>query len=141
MDAARPTQAFGADDAEVLHVALRPAAFAADEVVQCWRQAFVAAAEVGVHAHVPAHAAQEGGFNEVVAEDVAADGVASAQDGQAAAFGEGVHADDGVVPPVVAVFALPGGNATGDDGAVERTGELDGTGKQGFAADKARHGL
>ena len=58
VDAARPAQAFGADDAEVLHIALRPAAFTANEVVQCWRQAFVAAAEVGVHAHVPAHAAQ-----------------------------------------------------------------------------------
>ena len=72
---------------------------------------------------------------------MAADGVAPAQDGQAAAFGEGVHADDGVVPPVVAVFALPGGNATGDDGAVEGAGELDGARQEGFAANEARHGL
>ena len=141
MDAARPAQAFGADDAEVLHIALRPAAFAANEVVQRWRQAFVAATKVGVHAHVPAHAAQECGFDEVVGEDVAADGVAPAQDGQAAAFGEGVDADDGVVSPVVAVFALPGGDATGDDGAVEGARELDGARQQGFAADEARHGL
>ena len=130
VDAARPAQAFGADDAEVLHIALRPAAFAANEVVQRWWQAFVAATKVGVHAHVPARAAQQGGFDEVVAHDVAADGVAPAQDGQAAAFGEGMDADDGVMSPVVAVFALPGGNATGDDGSVEGAGELDGARQQ-----------
>ena len=45
------------------------------------------------------------------------------------------------MPPVVAVFALPGGNAARDDGAVEGAGELDGAGEQGVAADEARHGL
>ena len=90
---------------------------------------------------MPASTAQKGGFDEVVAQDVAADGVAPAQDGQAAAVGKGLDADNGVVPPVVTVFALPGGDAACDDGAVEGAGELDGAGKQGVAADEARHGL
>ena len=141
VDAAWPAQAFATDDAEVLHVALRPATFTANEVIEGRRQAFVAAAEVGVHTHMPAGAAQKGGFDEVVAQDVAADGVAPAQDGQTAAVGKGLDTDDSVMSPVVTVFALPGGDAARDDGAVEGAGELDGTSEQGVAADEARHGL
>ena len=141
MHAVRPAQTTGEKYAKVLHIALRPAPFALYEVVQGGRQAFVAADQIGIHAHAPAGATHERGFDEVVREDVAGDGIAPAQNGQAAAFGKGAGADDGVVPPVVAVIALPGGHTTRDDAAVQCAGKLDGARQQAFAADQTRHGL
>ena len=60
---------------------------------------------------------------------------------QAAAFGEGAHADHRVVAPEVAVVARPGGDAASDGRAIDPARELDHAGKQGLAAHQHRQGL
>ena len=54
-------QAAGADDLAVLKVALCPASVADSEIDQGRRRAFPTAAQIGVHAHLPAATADQGG--------------------------------------------------------------------------------
>ncbi len=51
------------------------------------------------------------------------------------------HADDGVVAPVVAAVARPGGQAARDDRAVDAGGELLQAAEEGRRADQLRSGL
>jgi len=86
----------------VLHVALAPAAVAFGAVDERGRALLVAALEVGRDPHLPAGPLRmKGGLDEIVAEDAAAEGFATGQVGQAAMIHERLHADDGVVAPVV----------------------------------------
>ena len=100
-----------------------------------------AAGEVVGHAHGVAAAADEGGLDEVVAEDEPAEGRLAGELGQAAAVGEGAGADDGVVAPVVAGVAEPGAQAAREHRAVDAAGELLHAGERGGAADQLRRGL
>ena len=134
---AQRVQAGGAEQAGVLQVALAPAAVAGGELDQVRRRVLVAAGEVVGHPHRPAAAAQEGGLDEVVAEDQPAERGLAGQLGQAAAVGEGPGADDGVVAPVVAGVAEPGAQAAGEHRAVDAAGELLDAGERGLAADQA----
>ena len=60
---------------------------------------------------------------------------------QAGGGRERAHANDRVVPPIVAVVALPGGDAAADDRAVDSRRELLEPREQRLAAREPRHGL
>ena len=111
------------------------------ELDEVGRRVLVAAGQVVGHAHGVAAAADEGGLDEVVAEDEPAERRLAGQLGQAAALGEGRGADDGVVAPVVAGVAEPGAQAAGQDRAVDAAGELLDAGERRGAADQLRRGL
>ena len=68
----------------------------------------------------PAAAPHQRRLDEVVAQDVPAERLAARQLRQARMLGEGARADDGVVAPVIAVGAVPPGEAVRDQRAVER---------------------
>ena len=86
-------------------------------------------------------AAHQGGLHEIMAEDVAAEGFAAAEMGQPGLGGEGGRADHGVVAPVIALRAVPPGDAVGDDRTVDPAGELLDAGEQGAAVDDGGQGL
>ena len=86
MRAARERQAVGADDLRVLQIALRPAPVAHRDVDERRRAFFPRAVEIRRHAHFPAGAAHQRGFDEVVRQHVTAEGLASRQLRQAAGF-------------------------------------------------------
>ena len=69
-------------------------------------------------------------LHEIVAEDVAAKRLAPVQCGQPGLPGEGGGADHGVVAPIVALRAVPPGNAVRDWRPVHPTGELLQAGEQ-----------
>ena len=120
----RQLQALGADDPRVLQIALAPAPVAGREVDQRGRALLVGALEVGQHVDRPAGAPHQRRLDEIVAEDMAAEGRLALQVRQAAMGGEGLGADDRVVAPVIAVAAHPDGKARGDDRAGDPGGEL-----------------
>ena len=76
------------------------------------------------HVDRPAGPAQQCGFDEVVAEDMAAEGLAALQFGKPARLGKGFRADDGVVAPVISVAAMPGRKTGGDHRTIHTAGEL-----------------
>src|SRR6185295_19239768 len=90
---------------------------------------------------LPAGPSQQGGFDEVMAENGSAQRRPSRQGWQAGRTGERLGADDGVVPPVVPPRSVPGGKARRDDRAIVAGGKLLQASEGCFAADKARHGL
>ena len=99
------------------------------------------AAAVGGHAHLPPGAAHERRLDEVVRQDVAAERLAALELGQSAAVGERAHADDGVVPPVVAAVARPGRQAARDHRAVGAGGELLQPAEEAARPDQLGRGL
>ena len=117
-------QARAADDFHVLQIALRPAAVANGDVDQRGRGFFPGAAAVGGHAHLPAAAAHEGGFDEIMGQHETAEGLAALELGQAAILRERGNANDGVVPPVIAAVAGPGGQPARNDRPVDAGREL-----------------
>ena len=125
----------------MLEIALAPAPVAHREVDERGRALLIAAFEVGEHRDGPAAAPNERGFDEVVAQDVAAEWRLSGKARQARMAGEGREPDDGVVPPVIAVLAAPGRKAGGDDRPVEARGELLDAREQGVAVQDERQGL
>ncbi len=128
-------------DLQVLQVALRPAPVAGGKLDEARRALLERATEVRQHVDGPSGAAHEGGLDEVVAEDVAAEGLFARKLRQPGGGGKGGDADDGVVAPVVAVAAVPGGKPRSHHGAVGGTGELLHAGEQTHAPREQRHGL
>ena len=125
----------------MLEVALAPAAVAHGQVHQRGRALLIAAFQAGHHVDGPAAAAHQRGLDEVVAHDMAAEGFAAGEFGQAGLFGEGDGADQGVVAPVIALGTVPPGDAVGDHRAVDAAGKLLHPREQGGAAGDDRQGL
>ncbi len=141
MEPAQRVEAGGAQQPGMLEIALAPAAVARGELEKVGRRVLVAAGEVVGHAHGVAAAADEGGLDEVVAEDEAAEGGLAGKLGQAGVIGEGLGPDQGVVAPVVAGVAEPGAQAAGQRRAVDPGGELLDAAEGGDAADEPGRGL
>ena len=108
----------------MLQIALAPAPVARGEIQQRRRAFLETAAERGRHVDGPAGAPHQRRFDEIVAENMSAERLAAAQFGQARISRKGAHADDGVVPPIIALGAVPPGNAGGDQRAIKSSGEL-----------------
>src|SRR4051812_30381800 len=87
---------------QVLQIALTPTAVARREFEQRRRAFLETAAQFWRHVDRPSGPPHERCFNEVMAENVAAEWLAPGKFGQTGMFGKGAHADDGVVPPVIA---------------------------------------
>ena len=134
-------QALGEQQAQVLQVALAPAAVALHGVQQGRRQLLVAARQVVRQPDGPAAAAQQGRFDEVVTEDVATERRAARQARQAAVLAEGLDADDGVVAPERPVAQLPEMQAGGEDRPVGVAGELQHAREQRVLAHRLWQGL
>ena len=94
--------------ARVLQIALAPAPVARRQVDQRGRALLERAAQRRQHVDRLAGAAHQRRLDEIVAEDVAAEGRPARQVRQAAMVGEGAGADDRVVAPVIAVAPHPG---------------------------------
>ena len=125
----------------VLQIALAPAPVAHRVVADGGRAFLVAAAEARRHVDAPAGAPHQRRLDEIVAEDVAAERLAPRQQRQAGLLGKGLHADDGVVAPVVAFGAVPPGDAARDQRPVDAAGELLDAGEQRIAVEQHRQGL
>ncbi len=109
---------------DVLQVALAPAAVPCDHVAHRWRCFLIGLIEVGIETHTPARAAQECGFNKVVADNMAAKGCIALQDRQVCSTGKRTRADDGVMAPEVAAIAVPCRQAVAENQAVTPVREL-----------------
>ena len=108
----------------VLQVALAPAPVALGAVDQRRRPLLVAALDVVGEPHRPAGLAHERGLDEVVARGSGRRRArCPGRSGQRAVLHERLHADDGVVPPVVALVLLPVVEAGEEERAVEPVGE------------------
>ena len=133
--------AAGEEEPEVLHVALTPAAVAFEGIEEGGRAFFVAAFVDGEEPDLMPGLLHEGGLDEIVAEDVAAEGFAAGEFGEGAVFDEGFEADDGVVAPERGV-AHGEVVETGHEGfAVGGVGELHDAAEEGFCAEDAGGGL
>ena len=97
------------DQAQVLQVALAPAAVALQLVEQVRRLLLVAAVEVGRQPHLLARAAHQRGFDEIVRQDLAGQAAAAGHRRQRAMAHERLDAQDRVVAPVVRFAELPVG--------------------------------
>src|SRR5712672_2957166 len=97
MQAAGEAQTRRADDLRVLQVALRPAAIANGDIDQRRRRLFPGTAAVGRHPHLPSTAAYQRRFDEIVGENMAAEGLAALERRQAAVVRERLDANDGIV--------------------------------------------
>src|SRR6185312_10538860 len=124
MQPARPMETLGEDDLAMLQIALAPAAVAACQVVERGWRFLIGPAKRGKHVNRPAGAADERRLDEIVAQDVSAEGFFAAEFGETGGFGESARADDGVMAPVVAIAAVPGSQARRDNGAVDAPSEL-----------------
>ncbi len=134
-------QTFRRKHAQVLQIALAPAAVARGEVDQRGRALLVTAAERRQHINGVAGAQHQRGLDKIMAENVAAEGRAPAQRWQAAMGGESLDADDRVVAPVIALASRPDGDAGGDDRTINAGGELLHAREQRVAIDDERQGL
>src|ERR1700722_17087348 len=103
---------------QMLKVALAPAAVARGEIQEGWRAFLKAAAQGPHHPDSPPPPTPQGRFPEIVAENMAAEGLASAQIRQACILRKRTYANDRVMPPIVAFGAVPPGNARVDQRAV-----------------------
>ena len=116
-------QARRRDQAQVLHVALTPAAVAAQIAGQRLGRVFKAGRRFGQHPNPPTRAAQKGGLDEIMAEDDTAARRATRQMRQTCAGGKGAGADQGVVAQKIALGPCPEGKAAAEVGAVNLGGE------------------
>ena len=109
---------------QVLQVALTPAPVALHLLEQRRRRLLVAAGKVEGQPQLPAGASEQRRFDEVVAEDLAAERRLAGQSRQGAVLHERRDANDRVVPPVLTVAELPVVQAGGEHRPVDAAGEL-----------------
>ena len=95
------------EQAEVHQVALTPATVAFQLVQQVRRQLLIGARQIVGNPHPPAGTAHQRGFDEVVRQDRPGKVALARQRRQRAVLNERLHADNGVVSPVVGLPQLP----------------------------------
>jgi hypothetical protein len=133
--------AFGKEQPEVLDVALAPAAVTFEHVHQRGRTFLVAATGGGQQPHRVTGFAHQRGFDEVVAQNMPAEGRVRRQRRQRAVFDEGCETQDGVVTPEVRLAALPVVESGHERRPVERLRELHHAAQQRVGGDLLREGL
>src|SRR5690606_19758753 len=134
-------QATCADDLDVLKITLRPAPIANGDIDEGGRTFLPRAFQVACHAYLPARAADERCFYEVVREHVTTKGPSAAQLGQATRLSERCNSDDCIVAPVIPFVAGPRRDTPRDERAVDASRELLQARKETCAADEQRDGL
>src|SRR6478609_3044320 len=141
MEPRHPMQSARRKYGQMLKVALAPAAVARGEIQQRWRAFLEATAKRGHHPDFPACPAQQRSLDEVVAHNMSAERFAAPQFGQRRILCKGAHANDGVMPPIIAFGAMPPRNARSDQRPVQASGELLQSCKQRFCIDDDRKSL
>ncbi len=141
MDLVEPVEALGEQDLDLLDIALRPTAVARGEVDHGWRGFLVAADDVAGDFDAPAGAAEQGGFDKVVTQDLAAQRFLARKVREARMSSEGREADDGVVAPEIARAARPPGQAGAEQAAMYAQCKLLAARRIGAGADDDRQRL
>ncbi len=108
----------------MLQIALCPAPVARGHIEQRRRALLERAGQPWDHVDAPAAAPDQRCFDEIMAHDMAAEGLGTAQIRQAATIGKCARPDDGVMAPVVSVAAMPERQPTRNHGAIDAAGEL-----------------
>ena len=125
----------------VLQIALAPAAVADCQVGERRGTLLITAAQRGHHVDRPAGAAHQCGLDKVVAHDQAAERFSPRQFRQAGGFGESTRADQRIVAPIIALGAVPPGDAMRDQRPIDAAGELLQPSEQRGATRNNRQGL
>ena len=102
-----PVKAARRQQRQMLQIALTPAPVARGKIRKRGRGFLVTAAERRRHVDGPAAAPHQRRLDEVVAEDMPAERLASPQFGKPGILRKGADANDGVVSPVIAFGAVP----------------------------------
>ena len=118
MDLGQPVEALGEEDLDLLDIALRPAAVTRGEVNDGRRGFFVRPNNVARDLDPPTGAAQERGFNEIVAQDLAAQRLLARKVGQGGVRCKRRKSDDRVMAPEVSSPARPPGQAGAEQAAM-----------------------
>ena len=108
----------------MLKVALAPSPVARSEIQKRRRAFFEAAAQGRRHSDRPSCSPHQRRFDKIVAENMTTERLAARQVRQARVLRECAHANDGVVPPVIALGALPPCNASGYQRSVQAPRKL-----------------
>src|SRR5580658_8206134 len=114
----------------MLHIPLAPAVVASGVVDQRGRALLVASLEVVGDTHFPAGLSHQGRFDKIVTQDLASQRRMAWQRRKAARLGEGLHAQDVVVSPIITFGSRPPGEALEEDRAINSGRELLAAGKQ-----------
>src|SRR5258706_561695 len=115
-----PMQAPRGENGQMLQVSLAPSPVPRSEIQQRRRALLETSAERGRHVDRPACAPHESGFHKIVAEDMPAKWLAAPQFGQAGIFRKCAYADDGIMPPIIALGAVPPRDPDGGVGGVAK---------------------
>ena len=110
----------GEEQAHMLEVSLAPPTVPLQFVQEGGRSLHVAPPEVIGEPYAVPRPAHQGGFHEIVAQNVPSEGSPARQPGKLAVLHEGFDPDNGVVSPVLGVAELPEVKAGGEHGAVEK---------------------
>src|ERR1700756_1320519 len=103
----------------MLEVALAPTAVAGGKVQQRRRAFLETAAQGGHHPDFPACPSHQSSFDEIVTKNMPAERFAASQFGQRRILRKGAHANDGVMPPVIALGAMPPRDSRSDQRPVQ----------------------
>ncbi len=115
---------FHQEQAEVHQVAVTPAAVALQLVQQVRRQLLIGARQIVRDPDAPAGAAHQRGFDKVVRQNRTGERPFARQRRQRAVLNKRLHADNGVVAPVVRFAQLPEVQTGGKQRPVNAGGEL-----------------
>ncbi len=133
--------AFYQEQAEVHQVTVAPATVTLEFVQQVRRQLFIAARQVVGNPHAPAGTAHQRCFNEVVGQNRTGKRPFTRQRREGAVLDKWLHADDGVVAPVVRFTQLPEVQASRKQRAIDAGSELLHARIQGVHARRPWRGL
>src|SRR5688500_12473006 len=107
MEPVRRPETARREQPRMLHITLTPTPVALRRVDQRRRSLFVRAIDISSEPHTPTRFAHERGLDEVVRQNASAERLGSRQIRQRAMFDEGLHANNGVVSPIVSFVLLP----------------------------------
>src|ERR1700722_9877005 len=113
-----PMQSTCRQHCEMLQIALAPAPIAGGEIQQRWRAFLKAATQRGHHPDRPSGSTHKCRFHKIVAENVAAERLATFQIGQTGIPSKCANANDCVMAPIIALGSMPPYDACGDQRAV-----------------------
>src|SRR5712664_1678685 len=114
-----PMQPARREHGQMLKVALAPSPVAGCEIQQRWRAFFEAAAQSRHHSDGPSRSPHQRRFYKIVAENMPTKRFATLEVREACVLRKCAHANDRVVPPIVAFGAMPPRNACSDQRAVQ----------------------
>src|SRR5207245_6256449 len=120
------------EDCDILQLSLSLSPIARSEIQKILLSFFEASSQGVHHSDRPSFAPHQRRFDKIVAENMTSKRLAARQLRQARVLRECAHANDGVVPPIVAFGAVPPRNACGYQRPVQPSRKLLQPGKSSF---------